>query len=64
MEERYLSIREVAMRLSVTYQTIWSMVRSGELDSIRVRSSLRIPESALAKLTPFRTTKPFGGGHE
>ena len=50
MGESYLTIREVAERLSVSYQTIWGMVRRGEIDSIRIRSVVRIPESALSKL--------------
>ena len=58
MEERYLSIREVASRLGVHYQTIWAMVKSGELEAIRIRSAVRIPESALAKLESERPVKP------
>lgn len=50
MSERYLSIREVAGLYNVSYQTVWGMVKRGELESIRVRSTVRIPERALAKL--------------
>jgi excisionase family DNA binding protein len=61
MTEKYLTIREVAGMLSVSYQTIWGMVKRGELDSIRIRSAVRIPESALVGLgreKPVRPVKP------
>jgi excisionase family DNA binding protein len=50
VNETFLSIREVAARMNVHYQTIWTMVRRGEIESIRVGSAIRIPESALSKL--------------
>jgi excisionase family DNA binding protein len=56
--ETYYTIRQVAERHNVAYQTIWSMVRSGELDAVRIRTAWRIPESALAKLTIKAPVKP------
>lgn len=58
MRETYYTIRQVADRLNVHYQTIWEMVKRGELESIRVRTAIRIPESALAKWTPSSVVKP------
>jgi excisionase family DNA binding protein len=50
VDETFLSIREVAARMNVHYQTIWAMVRRGEIESIRIGSAIRIPESALSRL--------------
>ena len=51
MAETYYTIRQVAERTSVHYQTIWKMVKQGDLEAIRIASSWRIPESAVEKLT-------------
>ena len=58
MTETYYTIRQVAERHNVAYQTIWGMVKSGELEAIRIRTAWRIPESALAKLTIKVPVKP------
>jgi excisionase family DNA binding protein len=50
VDEAFLSIREVAAHMNVHYQTIWAMVRRGEIESIRIGSAIRIPESALSRL--------------
>ena len=60
MSEKYLSIREVAQAAGVSYQTIWGMVRAGELPAIRIRNAIRIPESALATLPKYEP--PTGEG--
>lgn len=57
VNERYLSIREVALRFDVPYQTIWEMVRRGEIPAVRVRRAIRIPESALSCLPIYRAAK-------
>ena len=62
MSEKYLSIREVAQAAGVSYQTIWGMVRAGELPAIRVRNAIRIPESALAALPKYEPPKGGKGG--
>jgi len=54
MSENYYTIRQVAERYNVHYQTIWQMVKRGELDSIRIKRTVRIPESALASLKPVK----------
>lgn len=58
MTETYYTIRQVAERHNVAYQTIWTMVKSGELDAVRIRTTWRIPESALAKLILKAPVKP------
>jgi len=55
--EIYYTIRQVAEQHNVAYQTIWGMIKRGELDAVRVRSAWRIPESAVAKLG-IRPVKP------
>lgn len=56
--ETYYTIRQVAERHNVAYQTIWSMVKSGELEAVRIKTAWRIPESALAKLTIKTPVEP------
>jgi len=53
--ETYYTIRQVAEQFNVHYQTIWQMVRRGEIQSTKIKSTYRIPESALVKL---RKEKP------
>jgi len=57
MAEKYLSIREVAQIGGVSYETIWEMVRSGELPAVRFRNSVRIPESAQGTLLTYERQK-------
>ena len=57
MSEKYLSISQVAQAGGVSYQTIWGMVRAGELPAIRVRNAIRIPESALTALPKYEPPK-------
>jgi excisionase family DNA binding protein len=45
MSVGYLSVAEVAKRLRVSHMTIYRLVQNGEMDSIRVGRSFRIPES-------------------
>jgi excisionase family DNA binding protein len=42
--------REAARALNVSRETIYRMAAAGELRSVRVRGSLRIPLSALERL--------------
>ena len=57
MSEKYLSIREVAQAAGVSYQTIWGMVRAGELPAVRIRNAIRIHESALGGLPKYKPPK-------
>ena len=60
MSEKYLSIGEIAPSHGVSYQTIWGMVRAGELPAIRIRNAIRIPESALAILPKYEPPRGEG----
>ena len=42
----YLTVHEVAARLRVSRMTIYRLASAGEIASIRVGRSIRIPESA------------------
>jgi excisionase family DNA binding protein len=45
-----LTVREAAAVLTVSPQTVWKMVWTGELPSVRFRRSVRIRTVALAAL--------------
>lgn len=45
----FLSVADVAARLSVSENTIYRLVQEGDLQSIRVREAVRIPETSLAE---------------
>ena len=47
-EPKTYRVKAVADRLDVHTATIYRLVKSGELRSIRVRGSIRIPAAALA----------------
>jgi len=53
----FVSIREAADRLGVTYATLWRMVKEGQLPAVRVRSLVRIPTEALSELPPITSRK-------
>jgi excisionase family DNA binding protein len=46
-EVRFLTVAETAAVMRVTKMTVYRLVHSGELVSIRVGQSFRIPETAL-----------------
>lgn len=48
MTDSYISIAELAKRWGLCYQTVWRMVRSGKIDSVRFGGCIRIPSSSLA----------------
>lgn len=58
MTETYYTIREVADRFNVHYQTIWGMVKRGEIQATKIRSTYRIPESSLAELAKTGPVNP------
>ena len=54
--ERLLTPDEAAMRLSVTRNTIYRWLASGELQAVKAGTRVRIPESAItAMLRPWNT---------
>jgi excisionase family DNA binding protein len=44
------SMREVATAIGVSERSVWAMCNRGELRSIRIGRSVRIPREALAEL--------------
>lgn len=49
-KQKFLTVAEVAAIARVSNMTIYRLVRNGELESIRIGRSFRIPEEAAAKL--------------
>jgi len=47
--ERLLKIAEAAHRLGISTTTCYEMTATGELPRVRIRSAVRVPESALAR---------------
>lgn len=43
-----LLVKEVAKKLRLSERQVWRMIHSGEIDSIKVGHSVRVPRPALA----------------
>jgi len=54
-EERYLTPKDAAALLSVARNTIYLMVREGELPAARLGSAIRIKQSDLVKMMEEKT---------
>ena len=46
-EMKFLTVAEVAAVMRVSKMTVYRLVHSGELASVRVRRSFRVPERAV-----------------
>ena len=46
-EVRFLTVAEVAVIMRVSKMTVYRLVHAGELTSVRVGRSFRVPESAV-----------------
>jgi excisionase family DNA binding protein len=46
-EVRFLTVQEVALLMRVSKMTVYRLVHSGELASVRVGRSFRVPERAV-----------------
>ena len=46
-EVRFLTVQEVAQLMRVSKMTVYRLVHSGELASVRVGRSFRVPERAV-----------------
>lgn len=60
MDEKFLTVAELATILRTSKMTIYRMVNSGDLDAIRVGRSFRIPEAAAQALVRSRTSPAAG----
>lgn len=47
MDDQILTVAEVALRLRVSKMTVYRLIRSGELASVRVGRSFRVEPGAL-----------------
>lgn len=59
--EKYLSLSEVAEKLSVTPQTIIKMIKNGTLTAIRVGSQWRISETKIQEWIDGQQTQHQSG---
>lgn len=50
LEQKFLTVAEVAKLVRTSKMTIYRLCNSGELELIKVGRSFRIPEAAAAKL--------------
>lgn len=50
MEQKFLTVAEVAEVLRMSKMTIYRLINSGELEAVRIGRSFRIPEEAARKL--------------
>jgi excisionase family DNA binding protein len=51
----YLTVKEAAERLAVSSQTVWQLLKSGQLTGIKLRRQWRVPVSGLAEYTARQT---------
>lgn len=49
LKDQFYTPEEVARLLKVSKQTVWAWTRSGELGSLRLGRSVRVPRSALER---------------
>lgn len=49
MDEQYLTVDDVAKRLKVSRVTVYSFIKAGKLDSVKLGKSRRIALSALLR---------------
>uniref|UniRef100_UPI003F494135 helix-turn-helix domain-containing protein n=1 Tax=Paenarthrobacter nicotinovorans TaxID=29320 RepID=UPI003F494135 len=50
MDDKYLTVSDVAARIGVSKMTIYRMVRENTLGSLRIGKLIRIPEGEVSKL--------------
>jgi excisionase family DNA binding protein len=56
--QRFLTVSELAALLRVSRATAYGLVAGGEVPSVRVGGSLRIPRAELERQLEESTTKP------
>jgi putative molybdopterin biosynthesis protein len=57
-ERRFLTVRELADLLRISRRRTYELVAAGDVPSVRVGGSIRIPREELDRLLDERTTKP------
>jgi excisionase family DNA binding protein len=58
VDERYMTLPELAERLKVSRQTVYRWVRSGDLHAYKVGHDYRITESDLKEFLQQRSNRP------
>jgi excisionase family DNA binding protein len=58
LAEPFLTVRELAELLRVSRRTAYLLVQSGEVPSVRVGGSIRIPRAALVQQLSKTMRKP------
>lgn len=58
MTEQVLRVPEVAERLGISRSKAWQMARAGELPTLRLGRSVRVPTEALARWIDEQTHDP------
>ena len=61
VDERYLTLPEVAERLKVSRRTIYRWIKSGDLDAYQFGREYRITESALKDFLEAHRFRARGG---
>lgn len=60
VEERYWTPEEIAERLNLSKSSIYGLLRSGELESIKIGAQYRVPESVLDAFLEARKVRKKG----
>jgi excisionase family DNA binding protein len=63
VDERYLTLPEVAERLKVSRRTIYRWIKSGDLSAYQFGREYRITESALKEFLEAHRARAKGGDH-
>ncbi len=57
-EAEYLTVREVAQRLSVSRSTVYRLIARGHIPAVRVGARLRVPAEYLMQLKASARPNP------
>ena len=63
VDERYLTLPEVAERLQVSRRTVYRWIKNGDLDAYQFGREYRITESALKDFLEAHRFRAKGGDH-
>lgn len=64
MDDKYLTVSDVAARIGVSKMTIYRMVRENTLGSLRIGKLIRIPEGEVSKLLAQARTVSKGNSDD
>jgi excisionase family DNA binding protein len=58
VDERYVTLREVAERLKVSRRTVYRWIKDGDLNAYKFANEYRITESDIKDFLKRRRTRP------